>query len=172
MKFVRQVDVPFVVDTLAILVMVIQFVAVGGALLFNRIARRIGTKQAIMASLVVWAAIVIFAFAFLYEEWQLWILGVAVALVLGGSQALSRSLFSQMIPTGQEAEYFGFYEISERGTSWIGPIVFAVAVQLTGTQRIGIVSLIIFFVLGLFLLSRVNIRQAILEAGHDPSGVI
>jgi UMF1 family MFS transporter len=76
-----------------------------------------------------------------------------------------------MIPSGQEAEYFGFYEISERGTSWIGPIVFAIAVQFTGSQRYAIVSLIIFFIVGLFLLSRVNIRQAITEAGHDPAGV-
>ena len=160
-------------STLIILILLIQFVAVGGALLFDRIARWIGTKQAIMVSLVIWAAIVIFAFAFLYEEWQLFVLGFAIALVLGGSQALSRSLFSQMIPTGQEAEYFGFYEISERGTSWIGPIIFAFVVQITeGSQRIAIVSLIIFFVAGLALLSRVNIRQAIAEAGHDPSAVV
>jgi UMF1 family MFS transporter len=157
--------------TLVILVLVIQFVAFGGALFFNRVARWVGTKRAIMITLVVWSANVIFAFAFLYEEWQLWILGVTVALVLGGSQALSRSLFSQMIPTGREAEYFGFYEISERGTSWIGPLVFAIAVQLTGSQRIAIISLIVFFVAGLLLLSRVNIRQAILEAGHDPTGI-
>jgi UMF1 family MFS transporter len=159
-------------STLAILVLMIQFLGVGGALFFDRIARRIGTKRAIMISLVIWAGIVIFAFGFLYEEWQLFILGAAVALVLGGSQALSRSLFSQMIPTGREAEYFGFYEISERGTSWIGPIVFAIAVQMTGSQRIAIVSLIIFFVVGLLLLSRVDIREAIREAGHDPDLVI
>jgi UMF1 family MFS transporter len=159
-------------STLIILVLVIQFVAVGGALLFSRIAQLVGTKQAIMISLVIWAAIVIFAFGFLYEVWQLWVLGVAVALVLGGSQALSRSLFSQMIPTGREAEYFGFYEISERGTSWIGPIIFGFVAGQTDSQRVAIVSLIIFFVVGLLLLSRVNIRQAILEAGHDPARVV
>ena len=159
-------------STLIILILVIQFVAVGGALLFGRIAQWVGTKRAIMISLVIWSAIVIFAFAFLYEEWQLWVLGVAVALVLGGSQALSRSLFSQMIPTGREAEYFGFYEISERGTSWIGPFVFGFVAGETGSQRLAIVSLIIFFVVGLFLLTRVNIRQAILEAGHDPDRVV
>ncbi len=158
--------------TLILLVLLIQFLGVGGALFFERVAGRVGTKQAIMISLAIWAAIVIFAFGFLFEEWQLWILGAAVALVLGGSQALSRSLFSQMIPTGREAEYFGFYEISERGTSWIGPIIFALVVQLTGSQRQAIVSLIIFFVLGLILLSRVDIRKAILEAGHDPTGVV
>ena len=95
-----------------------------------------------------------------------------VGLVLGGSQALSRSLFSQMIPAGREAEYFGFYEISERGTSWIGPLVFAVAVQLTGTQRLAIVSLILFFVVGLALLSRVDVRKAMEEANQDPTGLV
>lgn len=159
-------------SSLAILVLVIQFVGVGGTLLFDRIARWVGTKRAIMISLVIWAAVVIFSYAFLYNETQLYVLGVAVALVLGGSQALSRSLFAQMIPNGRESEYFGFYEISERGTSWIGPIVFAIAVQLTGSQRIAIVSLIIFFIAGLMLLSRVNIREAIREAGHDPDLVI
>ncbi len=159
-------------DTLVLLVLVIQFVAFGGAFAFNYLAGRIGCKQAVMTSLVIWSLIVIAAFALLYEIWQLWILGVAVALVLGGSQALSRSLFSRMIPKGREAEYFGLYEISERGTSWIGPFVFALAVQLTGTQRVAIVSLIIFFVLGLFLLNRVDVRQAMEEAKQDPTGVL
>jgi UMF1 family MFS transporter len=77
-----------------------------------------------------------------------------------------------MIPAEHEAEYFGFYEISERGTSWIGTFAFALAVQLTGSQRIAIVALIIFFVLGLLLLSRVDVRRAIVEAGNDPSGVV
>jgi UMF1 family MFS transporter len=99
-------------------------------------------------------------------------MGAVLALVLGGSQALSRSLFSQMIPSDQEAKYFGFYEISERGTSWIGPLVFALAVQLTGSQRVALISLIIFFVLGLVLLLRVNVRQAMVSAGNDPTGVV
>jgi UMF1 family MFS transporter len=158
-------------STLALLVLMIQFVAFGGAFLFNFIAQRIGAKRAIMIALVIWAAIVIFAFAFLFEEWQLWILGVSVALVLGGSQALSRSLFSQMIPSGNESEYFGLYEISERGTSWIGPLVFALAVQLTGTQRTAILSLIFFFIVGLVILARVDVRKAIAESGHDPLGL-
>ena len=159
-------------SSLALLVLMIQFVAFLGAFAFNYIAQRIGAKRAIMISLVIWSGVVIFAYAFLYEEWQLWIIGVALALVLGGSQALSRSLFSQMIPTGREAEYFSFYEISERGTSWIGTMLFGIAVQITGQQRPAIVSLIIFFVVGLILLSRVNVKQAIVEAGNDPAGVV
>lgn len=158
--------------TLLILVLIVQFVAFAGALGFGRLAQRIGAKWAIMLSLVIWSGIVIYAYFFLNNETQLYLMGVALALVLGGSQALSRSLFSQMIPADHEAEYFGFYEVSERGTSWIGPLVFAAAVQITGSQRIAIVSLIIFFVLGLILLSRVNVRQAMLDAGNDPGGVV
>ena len=159
-------------QSLLLLVLMIQFVAFGGALAFGYLAKRFGAKRAIMLSLIIWSALVIYAFAFLYTEMQLFVLGFVLALVLGGSQALSRSLFSQMIPADHEAEYFGFYEISERGTSWIGPLAFAAAVQITGSQRIAIVSLIIFFVVGLALLSRVNVRQAMLDSGNDPAGVV
>lgn len=92
--------------------------------------------------------------------------------MLGGSQALSRSLFSQMIPQDHEAEYFGFYEITERSSAIISTFAFGLAVQLTGSQRIAIVTLILFFVAGLLLLSRVDVRQAMLDAGNDPSGVV
>ena len=159
-------------DMLLVLVLMIQFVAFGGALLFGWIAQRLGAKRAIIISLVIWTGVVIFAYAFLYEQWQLFVLGFVLALVLGGSQALSRSLFSQMIPADHESEYFGFYEISERGTSWLGPLFFAAAVQLTGSQRIAIVSLILFFGVGLILLVGVNVRQAMLDAGNDPGGVV
>ena len=159
-------------DRLLLLVLMIQFVAFFGAIGFGRLAQYIGAKRAIIFSLIIWTVIVIFAYALLYEEWQLFIIGFFLALVLGGSQALSRSLFSQMIPADHEAEYFGFYEISERGTSWLGPLLFALAVQLTGSQRLAIVSLILFFVLGLVLLIRVDVRQAIVDAGNDPEGVV
>jgi UMF1 family MFS transporter len=158
--------------SLLLLVLLIQFMAVGGALFFGYLARRIGAKRTIMVSLFIWSGLVIYAYFFLTNEIQLYVMGVVLALVLGGSQALSRSLFSQMIPADHEAEYFGFYEVSERGTSWIGPLLFAAAVQLTGSQRIAIVSLIIFFVVGLILLTRVNVRQAMLDAGNDPAGVV
>ena len=67
---------------------------------------------------------------------------------MGGSQALSRSLFSQLIPEGSEGEYYGFYEISDKGTSWLGPLAFGLVFQLTNSYRIGIVSLVVFFVVG------------------------
>ena len=86
--------------------------------------------------------------------------------MLGGSQALSRSLFSLMIPQGQEAEYFSLYEISERGTSWLGPLLFGLVLQNTGSYRSAILSIAIFFTLGLGLLIFVNVRRAIVESGN------
>jgi UMF1 family MFS transporter len=159
-------------QTTLLLVLMIQFVAFFGALFFGRLAGRIGAKRAIVISLIIWSVLVIYAYGFLYNQTQLFVMGVFLALVLGGSQALSRSLFSQMIPREHEAEYFGFYEISERGTSWLGTLAFAAAVQLTGSQRIAIVSLIIFFVVGLLLLLTVDVRRAIVESGNDPEGVV
>jgi UMF1 family MFS transporter len=159
-------------DRLLILILLIQIFAFFGALIFGRVAQKIGAKKAIVISLMIWSGIVIYAYALLHEEWQLFILGFFVALVLGGSQALSRSLFSQMIPADHEAEYFGFYEITERSSAIISTVTFGVAVQVTGSQRVAIVTLIIFFIAGLLLLSRVNVKQAILEAGNDPLGVV
>ncbi|MCB8946212.1 MAG: MFS transporter [Ardenticatenaceae bacterium] len=159
-------------QTLLILVLMIQFVAFGGAFLFGYVAQRVGAKRAIMMSLGIWSVIVIYAYVLLTNEVQLFVLGFVLAIVLGGSQALSRSLFSQMIPADHEAEYFGFYEVSERGTSWLGPLAFAAAVQITGSQRSAIVSLIIFFVVGLVLLWQVDVKRAIVEAGNDATGVV
>jgi MFS transporter, UMF1 family len=159
-------------STLVQVILMIQFVAAGGAMAFNFLAGRIGAKKAIMFSLVIWVGLVIYAYGFLYTATQFWVMGAILALVLGGSQALSRSLFSQMIPKNQEAEYFSLYEISERGTSWLGPVAFAVALQLTGVQRTAIITLIIFFVVGLGLLGLTNVRKAIQEAGNEVPAVL
>ncbi len=122
----------------------------------------------ILASLVVWTLVVAAAY-FLPEERPLefFALAVGIGLVLGGTQALSRSLFSQLIPRGKEAEYFGLYEISERGTSWLGTLSFGLALQFTGSYRIAIFSLVVFFVAGFAVLLKVDVRRAIVEAGNE-----
>jgi UMF1 family MFS transporter len=148
-------------------ILMVQFVAFGGALSFGWLARRIGTKRAILLSLVIWTLTVTYAYFMpAGVPAQFFLLAGVIALVLGGSQALSRSVFSLMIPQGQEAEYFSLYEIGERGTSWLAPLLFGLAYQLTGSYRIAIVSLMIFFVAGFALLTRVNIRRAAEEAGN------
>lgn len=148
------------------LILVVQFAAFGGALLFERIAKAMGTKNAILLSLGLWSGIVIYAYAFLATVAQAWAMGVAIAIVLGGSQALSRSLFSRMIPAGREASFFGIYEISERGTSWIGPLVFGIVVGATNSYRQAILSLIVFFIGGMLILFFTNTNRAIHEAGN------
>jgi len=152
-------------DVLTKAVLLVQFVAVGGSLLFNRIAALIGTKNAITLSLVAWVCVLLAAYAMVTTETHFYVLAAVIALVLGGTQALSRSLFSKMIPVGKEAEYFSLYEISDKGTSWLGPVFFALALDITGSYRIAIVSLVIFILLGMVLLLRVNVQQAIQQAG-------
>lgn len=142
----------------------VQFVAVGGALIFERLAQAIRTKEAIIVSLIIWSAVVVYAYAYLRQVYQAWIMAIAIAIVLGGSQALSRSLFSLMIPAGREASFFGIYEVSERGTSWIGPLLFSVVVASTGSYRQAILSLIFFFIAGLILLIFTDTDRAIQQA--------
>ena len=156
-------------------ILMIQFVAFGGALLFGRIAIRIGAKRALIIGLVIWTVVVIYAYLGLRGEsrfLQFWILGAFIALVMGGTQAVSRSLFANMIPPGKEAEFFSIYEVSERGTSWLGPLAFGLVNQLSGSLRPAIASIILFFVVGLFLLLRVDVRRAIAESGNKPPAVI
>ena len=153
-------------STLTAVILMIQFMAFGGALLWGKLANWMGAKQSVVLSLVIWSGVVIYAYAGLKGEnvtAEFFILGAFIALVMGGSQAISRSLFAQMIPTGQEAEYYSFYEISERGTSWIGPLVFGLANQLFGSLRPALLSLIFFFLMGLIILPFVKVDKAIAD---------
>ena len=98
--------------------------------------------------------------------------GIAIAVVLGGTQALSRSFFSLLIPRGREGEYFALYNACERGTSWFGTLLFGIVFQLSGSYRPAIVSLIVFFVLGAVFLLRLDPRRGIEEAGNTvPAGI-
>ena len=150
-------------STLTIVILIIQFVAFFGALFWGRLAGWIGAKGSILVSLVIWAGVVIYAYFGLQGDTrtvEFMALGGVIAVVLGGSQAISRSLFAQMIPKGKEAEYYSFYEVSERGTSWIGPALFALVNQLFGSLRPAILSLIFLFVMGLIVLPFVNVAKA------------
>jgi UMF1 family MFS transporter len=150
--------------TLAILM--VQFTAFGGALLFGRIAGVIGTRPAIIVSLVIWTATIVAIYAWVRTSGHFFLMAAVVAVVLGGTQALSRSLFSQMIPRGREAEYFSLYEITDKGTSWLAPLIFALALQFTGSYRIAILSLLVFFLAGLLVLTRVDVRRGALAAAQ------
>ncbi len=152
--------------TLTMVILMIQFVAFGGALFWGKLAGWVGAKHSIIISLVIWAGVVTFAYGGLRGDTrvlQFWILGAFIAIVMGGSQAISRSLFAQMIPDGREAEFYSFYEVSERGTSWIGPLLFGVMNQAFGSLRPALLSLIFFFFAGLLILPFVDVQKAIAD---------
>lgn len=154
-------------STLIGAVLLVQVLAVAGALGMGRLARTYGAKRTILGSLAAWT-LTLGAGYFLPAGAPVgfFLLAAAIGLVLGGSQALSRSLFSHLVPPGKEAEYFSAYEMSDRGMSWLGPLLFGITYQLTGSYRDAIVSLVAFFVIGFLLLLRVPVRRAIGDAGN------
>ncbi|MFI5803875.1 MFS transporter [Streptomyces sp. NPDC051561] len=153
--------------TLITAILLVQVLAIFGALGMGRLAQRYGAKRTILGSLVAWTLTIGVGY-FLPAGAPVWffVLASAIGLVLGGSQALSRSLFSHLVPRGKEAEYFSAYEMSDRGMSWLGPLVFGLAFQLTGSYRDAIISLVVFFLVGFVLLARVPVREAVAAAGN------
>ena len=146
--------------------LIAQISALIGAISFERIARFIGAKKTIILSLIIWCVIVIFAYGFLQTKFQAVIMGAFIGLVMGSAQALSRSLYSQMIPAGRESSFFGLYEISEKGTSWMGQLLFTIIIGATGSFRQAILGLIVFFVIGSIILLFTDTARAIHEAGN------
>ncbi len=153
--------------------LVVQFIGVLGALLFGRVAGRIGARRVIMAGLVLWVLIVSAGYFAPAGEFPIFLaLAAAIGLVLGGTQALSRSFFSLLIPKGREAEYFSLYQAAERGTSWLGTLTFGLVQQATGSYRPALVALGGFFLIGLVLMTLVKPRQGIAQAGNEQPAVV
>ena len=160
-------------STVLMAFLVVQFIGVAGALLFGRIAERRGARSVILAGLLIWIVVVGAGYLTPARNCPLFLaLAAAIGLVLGGTQALSRSFYSQLIPAGREAEYFSLYQAAERGTSWLGTLVFGVVQQVTGSYRPALFALAAFFVVGFLLLSRVDPRRGIVEAGNTPPAVV
>lgn len=150
-------------------ILLTQFVGVPFAILFGKLAGRIGAKRAIYLALAVYAGISVLGF-FVRSDLHFVALACLVGTVQGGAQALSRSLFSSMIPKSKSGEFFGFYAVFEKGASILGPMVFWVALATTGSSRNAILSIILFFVTGAFLLTKVDVargQQAAREAEAD-----
>ncbi|MEQ1948756.1 MAG: MFS transporter [Bryobacteraceae bacterium] len=152
------------VGQLTLMMLMVQFVAFGGALLFNWLSARLGTRLAIAAGLLAWIATLLYIYAAVNSVKQLFIAAAVIGIVMGGTQALSRALFAQLIPKGREGEYFGIYEISDKGTSWLCPVIFGLALQFTKSYRLAVLSLVFFFIAGLIVLMRVNVAEGEREA--------
>lgn len=138
--------------------LMIQFLAMPATLLTARLAARWGTKRTVMTTLLVFAVITVYA-ATMRSAVEFWILGAAVALVLGGSQALSRSLYAGLVPPRRSAEFFSLFAISSKFASILGPLVFAILIELTGSNRLAILSLTSFFIIGMLLLAGVDFTR-------------
>jgi len=137
-----------------------QFVGIPFSLLFGKFSKRVGTKRSVMIGLG-WYALLTVAGYFMSEAWHFWALAFSVGMVQGGTQALSRSLYSQMAPKARSAEFFGFYDVSSKFAGIIGPFLFAVVSQIAGQSRLSIVALIVFFIGGIILLTRVDEAEGI-----------
>ncbi len=152
-------ELKFGATTLMVTLLLVQIVAIFGALLFGWLAKRTGTKRAVMTSLFVWSGVVIYAY-FIRSPYEYFALGAIVGLVMGGSQAISRSFYSSMIPEDSPAEYFGFYSIINKFSAVWGPFIFAIIRHMSGSSRNAILSIIIFFIAGIILLFFVNEEKA------------
>jgi len=149
-------------------ILLIQFVAFGGALLFGKLAAKYGAYRLILWGTFAWMGIVLAALALPEGNVALFLaVAIGIGVVLGGTQALSRSFFSLLIPRGREGEYFALYGAAERGTSWFGTLLFGVTFQVTGSYRPAILALILFFVLGAYFLLRLDPERGIREAGNQ-----
>jgi UMF1 family MFS transporter len=166
-------ELGFSETTMLTLFLMVQFVAFGGALLFGQVARHLGAWRTVLGGIALWLLVIVAAF-FVPEKAvaALFALGVGIGLVMGGTQALSRSMYSQLVPRDREAEFFSLYQALERGTSWFGAVIFGVVHQLTDSYRPAILALMVFFVLGGALLAKVDMPRGIREAGNDVPAVV
>lgn len=145
--------------------LMIQFVAMPGALLCGWLSHHIGAKRTVLLCLMIFLGVSIFAYR-MSSSLEFWILGGIIALILGGSQALSRALYASLIPPARAAEFFGFFTISSKFAAIFGPLVFALITDLTGSSRQGILTLGGFFVIGGIVLAGVNVKRGQAQAQH------
>ena len=166
-------ELGFGTSVLIATILLVQYVAFVGALVFGRAAQRFGARRVVLVGLVLWMLIVSAGYFLPEQELAPFlVLAAGIGLVLGGTQALSRSFFSQLVPRGREAEYFSLYQAGERGTSWFGTLVFGLVHQWTDSYRPAILALVLFFVVGFVLLLRVDPERGIREAGNQPPAVL
>lgn len=147
--------------------LITQFVGFPAAIAFGRIGERIGSKHGILLALAVYICVTLFS-VFMHTAWQFYLLAVIIGLVQGGVQSLSRSLYVRLIPAGQHAEFFGFYNMLGKFAAVLGPVLVGWITLLSGSNRIGILSIVLLFLAGGYLLMRVDLvagQQAAKKAG-------
>jgi len=158
---------------LLVTILLVQVVAIAGALAFGRLAGRLGARRLILLGLVAWMAIIAAGWALPARRvGPFLLLALAIGLMLGGVQALARSVFSQAAPADRQAAWFSLYQATQQGTSWLATLVFGLVHQLTGSYRPALGALLAFFVAATVLLLRTDLRRAIADAGNPQPWVL
>jgi MFS transporter, UMF1 family len=150
-------------EELILVVLMIQFVATPAAFGVGWLADRLGAKTTLIGCLAIWCSLLVAAF-FTSTKAQFWCLGVVLALVMGGTQSVSRAIMGAMTPPAKTAEFFGFFNLSCRATSMFGPILFAQMLVWTKSANVAILSLLVFIVAGLAVVACVNLPRGIAQA--------
>jgi len=167
--FAKSEPLNFSVGDLGLVILVVQLIAFPGAVLVGRLSDRIGQKSMLNICLAVWVGLLVAAW-FVTTQLQFWILAMALALVMGGTQSVSRAIMGMMTPPNRTAEFFGFFNFSGKATSFLGPVLFGLIIYFGGTPRQAILSLLFFFLVGWAIVARIDVhegrRQALQEETH------
>ncbi|TQS76587.1 MFS transporter [Ornithinibacillus gellani] len=163
-------DIGIDTNSLITALLITQFVGIPCTFFFGWLANKISAKKALTLSLYIYMGIVVLGY-FMTSAFHFYMLAVCVGFVQGGAQSLSRSIFGRMIPANKHAEFYGFYGISAKFAAVFGPFIFALVGQLTGSSRLGIVSLVFFFIVGIILLKFVDIEKGMEDARRQSGKV-
>jgi UMF1 family MFS transporter len=141
-------------------ILLVQFLGLPFTLIFGKLPLKLGTKRSILLALCIYALVTILGY-FMSKPIHFWILAILVSMVQGGTQALSRSMYGSMSPISKSAEFFGFYNMSSKFAGLVGPALFGVVSRITGTSRLSILAIIIFFIIGGLILTTVDHQKGI-----------
>lgn len=162
-------ELSFTTEQLIQLILMVQFIAMPGAMAVGALADRWGQKPTLMLCLAIWIGLLVIAYT-IRTQGQFWWMAVVLALVMGGTQSVSRAIMGQMTPERHSAEFFGFFNLSGKATSFFGTFLFGAMIGWTGSARLAILSLLVFFVLGTLLVAWVDVERGRREAGHAAGG--
>jgi len=151
-------DLDFPGESLIIALLIVQFVAFPAALIYGWLASKIGAKTGIMVGITAYSFITFLGY-FMTEAWHFYVLAILIGLFMGGIQALSRSLYTRIIPPDKSAEFFGFYNMLGKFAAIIGPALMGTIALVTGSARLGILSILLLFILGAFFLNKVDVKE-------------
>ena len=149
-------DLNFTEGDLAAVILMIQLLAFPGALCAGYVSDKLGQKTTLMGCLLIWIGTLVAA-SFIHSKAAFWVLGAAIALVLGGTQSVSRAIMGLMTPENQTAKFFGFFNLTGKATGFLGPFAFGLVVATTGSPRYAILAILPFFLVGTMIIAALNL---------------